>query len=259
MTRAGFRVASAGDPSRIDLLRYVGWLVVTRHAAIAASDKSASSGSGDKWLSIADAAAAVVPAVTSDAVRKWCSAGLPFERTGGGGREIRIKAGDLATWVGRNKPGMRVVDAVAGSTPAAGAPESTSQTDPRRAFESALRLGDARAAREDLRRRTDEIRLQKQLGELVSAAEVERVWSAQIGAFSRGLAKLPDTCMPGLARAVGAMLEGLGVPANKAAPAVEGIKAAFRAEVQQATDIIRQGLSEHPASDQEQGDGQEDE
>ena len=34
-TRAGFRVAADGDAGRVDLFRYVGWLVTTRHEAIA--------------------------------------------------------------------------------------------------------------------------------------------------------------------------------------------------------------------------------
>jgi len=36
-TRAGYRVASDGDASRVDLLRYVAWLVTTRHEALAES------------------------------------------------------------------------------------------------------------------------------------------------------------------------------------------------------------------------------
>lgn len=188
-------------------------------------------------------------------MRKWCSAGLPFERAGGGGREIRIRLADLAAFVRRTRPRYTVTGAAKQAS--AGRPESHADSDPRRAFESSLRLGDARAAREELRRRSDEIRLRKQLGELVSAAEVERVWSAQIGAFAQGLARLPDACVPGLAMAAAAALDGLGVPQNAAEPAVERLKAAFRAEVQQAADIMRRALSEGPAN-QEQGDEQEE-
>lgn len=257
--RAGFRVASPGDPDRIDLLRYVAWLAVTRHAAIEAKEKrAAGAGNGeDRWLSIAEASAAVVPAVTSDAVRKWCTAGLPFERTGGGGREIRIRHADLARWVAANKPSWRMAATPNGAGVEEARGDVEGRGDPRRTFEAALRLGEARARREDLRRQTDEIRLRRQLGELVSAAEVERVWSAQVGAFARGLARLPDQCLPGLARVVGSMLEGLGVPANKSAPAVEAVKAAFRAEVEGVTEILRAGLSEAPADNQEQDDGEE--
>jgi hypothetical protein len=34
-TRAGFRVAADGDAGKVDLFRYVAWLVTTRHEAIA--------------------------------------------------------------------------------------------------------------------------------------------------------------------------------------------------------------------------------
>ena len=43
-TRAGYRVASDGDASRVDLLRYVAWLVTTRHEALAASDEGGLTG-----------------------------------------------------------------------------------------------------------------------------------------------------------------------------------------------------------------------
>ena len=34
-TRAGFRVAADGDAAKVDLFRYVAWLVTTRHEALA--------------------------------------------------------------------------------------------------------------------------------------------------------------------------------------------------------------------------------
>jgi hypothetical protein len=40
-TRAGFRVAADGDAGRVDLVRYVAWLVITRHEAIAEAEKEA--------------------------------------------------------------------------------------------------------------------------------------------------------------------------------------------------------------------------
>lgn len=43
-TRAGYRVASDGDASRVDLLRYVAWLVTTRHEALAESDEGGLTG-----------------------------------------------------------------------------------------------------------------------------------------------------------------------------------------------------------------------
>lgn len=253
ITKAGFGVSSVDrEKNRVDIFRYLAWMFGERQRRIAESKKAVC----EEWLTIAQAAASVYPPVTADAIRKWCATGLPFERAGGGGREIRIRLADLASFVQRTRPRYTILaKSSASAVEPASAPAQ--DADPRRAFESALRLGDARARREELRRRSDEIRLRKQLGELVSAAEVERVWSAQIGAFAQGLARLPDACVPGLAMAAAAALEGLGVPQNAAEPAVERLKAAFRAEVQQAADIMRRALSEGPAN-QEQGDEQEE-
>ena len=40
-TRAGFRVAADGDAGKVDLFRYVAWLVTSRHEAIAEAEKEA--------------------------------------------------------------------------------------------------------------------------------------------------------------------------------------------------------------------------
>jgi len=79
-TSAGFRVAADGDPGRVDLFRYVAWLVTTRREAIAEAEKDAGGLTGyealkerarqrNAMLSVSGRDIGVVPEV-ADAARR---------------------------------------------------------------------------------------------------------------------------------------------------------------------------------------------
>lgn len=269
MERAGFRISAAHDHERIDLVRYLGWLLAerkSRRAAAVSEPPPSAPASPERWMTIAEVAAAFLPPVSNDAVRKWCKAGLPHVRSGPAGREMRIRAADLVTWAAgkrrlRLKPGVVGPEDAAGDG-AQGGGGAAGEPDPREQEmrETSARIARARASLDEAKQRLAEVRLRKQLGQLVEAAEVEAVWAMALANFARGLDKVPELALGGLCRVVAEVLDELKVPAAKASAAVERLKPLMAHEIEEAVLVTRARLAADPLEkpDGQEGRGEED-
>lgn len=194
---------------------------------------------------MAQAATAVRPAVTTDAVRKWCRRdGLPHRKLDGGGRGLLVRRSDLAKWIALKKPSKVMADA--------GPERGESRTDSREEMQRQQSLGTAaalhaaRASLEESKAEQARLKLARTMGLLMDAEDVRGAWADAVGTFARGLDKIPDTALSPICRMVAATLERLGIKPFDAAEAVEALKPRMREELVRAVDQTRARLAEDP-------------
>lgn len=194
----------------------------------------------------------LTPPVTADAIRKWCSTGgLPHRKTGPENKqEVRIEAGAFVAWVRVMKPTMGLN---------APGPEAPPPAQEQATVSAVMTLAKAKAEEATARAQERRVKVDKMLGRLVASADVERVWTAAVANFARGLEKLPDLAIPGLARQCAIAMERLGVKPAPAAAAVEELKALMREELARAVDITRSRLAEGPSTQEQMDHGEEPE